>query len=80
VGASEAGPESIGITRADPFPTFSQQYIGVSTPLAGIILNPAPLLAARQLQRRSLILKLSYAERPGNPAKLNPPARIFVIR
>jgi hypothetical protein len=25
----------------------SQQYIGVSTPLAGIILNPAPLLAAR---------------------------------
>jgi hypothetical protein len=28
----------------------SQQYIGVSIPLVGIILNPAPLLAAREPQ------------------------------
>lgn len=34
-----------------PIHRTSQQYIGVSTPLAGIILNPAPLLAARQPQR-----------------------------
>ena len=33
-----------------PIQRTSQQYIGVSTPLAGIILNPAPLLAARQPQ------------------------------
>jgi hypothetical protein len=28
-----------------PFQRISQQYIGISTPLAGIILKPAPLLA-----------------------------------
>jgi DNA invertase Pin-like site-specific DNA recombinase len=33
-----------------PIQRTSQQYIGVSTPLAGIILNPAPLLAPRQPQ------------------------------
>jgi hypothetical protein len=33
-----------------PIQRTSQQYIGVSTPLAGIILNPAPLLTARQPQ------------------------------
>ena len=33
-----------------PIQRTSQQYIGLSTPLAGIILKPAPLLAARQPQ------------------------------
>ena len=33
-----------------PIQRTSQQYIGVSIPLVGIILNPAPILAARDPQ------------------------------
>jgi hypothetical protein len=41
---------TVDVLVESPFQRTPQQYIGVSIPLVGIILNPAPLLAARQPQ------------------------------